>query len=282
MGFNVAASLWVATSEHPNMRLQPETSSDFGSKLGLQSSTNQETQQQVESRAENAARDAHSLDAQQLAHQITAQQATRAALARDLALRSYGLQSGGAQGSGVNGDALPPTLVESYPLGLQAGHHLSYVAHTFADSVLDGAVTDTQASSVLADATSVPHLEAPALISNSAPHAEARLANNPLLVAQSQGGEAEAAPLSHEVAGYLSSRWPDHRWQLLAHQDGLELLIRDYHLSGDEQKELAADLLTRLAQSTQSPERIRINGQVVWQASPPASGIAAGETHHGD
>lgn len=277
MGFNVAASLWVATSEHPNMRLQPETSSDFGSKLGLQSSTNQETQQQVESRAENAARDAHSLDAQQLTHQITTQQAAKTALARDLALRSYGLQGGG-----VNGDAVSPALVESYPLGLQAGHHLSYVAHTFADSALDSAMTDTQASSVLADAASAPHLEAPALVSNSAQHAEVRQANSPLLLAQSQGGESDAAPLSNEVAGYLSSRWPDHRWQLLAHQDGLELLIRDYHLSGDEQKELAADLLTRLSQSTQSPERIRINGQVVWQASPPASGIAAGETHHGN
>ena len=69
------------------------------------------------------------------------------------------------------------------------------------------------------------------------------------------------------LLSYLTSRWPQRHFQFLPRGKGLELLVRDYHLTSQERNELIGELARRASSMPERPQQIWLNGQSVWQAS---------------
>ena len=88
------------------------------------------------------------------------------------------------------------------------------------------------------------------------------------MLAHAEGGEAI---LTEQLSLYLAQKWPERSSLLLPRGNGIELLIRDYHLTPDEQESLVAELLVRMRAQAAQPQQIWINGQCVWQLNPSLS-----------
>lgn len=231
--FSIGTSLRVPQPDHAQARTHSDASSDFGAKLGLQNDADSTPNPEAAAFGERAT--------QPLLNQSVS------------AVRVANEQAGmGAS-----------ALIELYELGLRAGHHLSHVSHAFMADAL-------QCSSIMSvgeDAAICPESAAETL-THAAMQASVAMGFVGLDATQLSASslDNEASPIVREWAGYLGSQWPERRWQLLKRPDGLELLVRDYHLTHEEQENLVAALHARIPSSTQPPERIWLNGQVVWQA----------------
>ncbi len=233
MEFKVGVSFLTPQAEQSQARQHTKSVSDFGAKLGLQSDSSA-----VPNR-ETAAFEERSL-------QLSTNQSSKA------------VQLASEQ-SGVGAS----TLTELYALGLRAGHHLSHVPHAFmADTLSTGSMIsiEDEAGAILG---SMPRALADAAIPLSVAVQSASIGTSQSSLLSLEG---EAPSSMRELMGYLSSQWPERRWQLMKRPDGLELLVRDYHLSHEEQEQLVAELRARSSASTQPLDRIWLNGQVVWQA----------------
>jgi len=166
------------------------------------------------------------------------------------------------------------SLIELYALGLRAGQHLSRVSHTFMAGTLQLGSMMSSKDDIAIITCLVP--EAEAIMSYSTPMASATAGSSQ---SSSPTLDLETSSIVREWASYLGSQWPERRWQLIKRPDGLELLVRDYHLSRDEQEALVAELLARIPSSSQPPERIWLNGQMVWQAEPAPHHAMKGGRH---
>lgn len=261
MGVKVGVSLWVPQPEHSALRTRTDSASDFGSKLGLSRDKGASSGQTAASPAGTQGQGAGLAAA--TAHPSHASEA----LQQELLRRDSHLQ-GETGGAGV---------LELYALGLRAGHHLSHVPQAFLASMTSMLPT----SPLDAMTGHHPHVrdeDASVVGASRQPAQGSGLVPEPWSLASTEDVAAE--PLTRDWAGYLASRWPERRWQVLARPDGLELLVRDYHLTGEEQDALVADLLSRMPASSQPPGRIWLNGRVVWQAESPSTSRVTGG-HHG-
>lgn len=234
LGLNIGTSFQIPQSEHAQSRTRIESASDFGAKLGLQSDASSTLHRESATFGERST--------QQLVNQSTR--------TVQVANEQVGMKAS--------------ALIELYALGLRAGHHLSHVSHAFMADTLQ-----TASMMSVEDSVSIPAGCAPQALAVAALHdAVTTIESMSLTATQSSASslDIDSSPIVREWAGYLGSQWPERRWQLMKRPDGLELLVRDYHLTHEEQVDLVADLRAHIPSSAQPLERIWLNGQVVWQA----------------
>lgn len=154
--------------------------------------------------------------------------------------------------------------VELYGWGSLAGHHLSHRPGSFEA----GGVP--RATLLAAQLSTLEQAAAPLPEQGQRPH----VGGTPLVVAAlSLPGEAQPAGAvgaldQGQLAAFLTQRWPERRLLLLPRDNGTEVIIRDFHLSEEEQHRLARDLQHFLQGSGEPLERIWVNGQQVWQREP--------------
>lgn len=184
-----------------------------------------------------------------------------------------GLHAGNEQ-AGVDSSA----RIELYALSLRAGHHLSQVSHVFLADTIQPSLTPRIEDGTTFMADGSPETPALAAMSGLVAVAAVSLCATPSYALSS---DMEASQTLREWARYLGSQWPERRWQLLTRPDGVELLVRDYHLSHEEQIDLVAELRARVPSSSPPPERIWLNGQVIWHAESVMSHSMTGGQHGG-
>ncbi|MEK6788414.1 MAG: hypothetical protein AABY68_05640 [Pseudomonadota bacterium] len=246
MEFNIEASLRVPQPNHAQARTHSGDGSDFGAKIGLQNDAVSTSSRETVAFSEHSTQSLLSQSASVVT--VVSEQA----------------------------DMGESALIALYELGLRAGHHLSHVSHYFmADTVQSSLIT-----SVGNGATTCSEREPEALTLSAMQASTAfgtlSLSATPL---SASCPDTEASSILREWAGYLGSQWPERRWQLLKRPDGVELLVRDYHLSHEEQADLAAELRARIPSSSQQPERIWLNGQVIWQTESVMTHSRTGGRH---
>jgi len=199
------------------------------------------------------------------------------------------VRSGGADFAaklGLQSDARPLLILKAsadqsaqmalYGLCLHAGRHLSQVPHVFqSDTVQVCSTRHVGAESISFADMSVHALVPPVMHPAESVGALSRsTASSGLMIP-----ETESSAVVRERAEYLGSQWPARRWQLLKRPDGLVLLIRDYHLSCEEQADLVAALSARMPVSSLPPERIWLNGWLIWQAESVSTNFYSGGQH---
>ena len=234
MEFKLGASLWGASADAKAMAPQQEPTADFGKKLGLAA------------RQETPSGDSQPLPERDLAK---GDQLDWQASLLQLAQRQ---------------DARSPAQVELYGWGSLAGHHLSHLRGSFeADGIPKVAPLAAQVSTLEQAAAPLPEL-------GQRPH----VGGTPLVVAalslpgEVQPTEVAGALDQGQLAAFFTQRWPERRLLLLPRDNGTEVIIRDFHLSEEEQHRLAQDLQHLLQGNGEPLERIWVNGQQVWQREP--------------
>lgn len=262
MDFRVEVSLWNRQGNNNGQpTAQPNVTANFSDKLGLKSQTQAQEQSsdtagqgplQCSSRA-----DATLAEAALLASETGADQAqVEVRQQRQLAQL--------------------PGVVELYPLGMRAGQHLSHLPYGF----LQSAEQTAQGYNAMAEAQRAPLvMSAPAAQQTATQvqaSADAFASNSSHQVSNADGGEAVVA---EQLSLHLAQKWPQRSSMVLPRGQGIELLIRDYHLTADEQQSLVDELLLRMHAQPKQPEQIWINGRTVWQR--PSSLSVQGEKQHG-
>lgn len=262
MDFRVEVSLWNRQGNNNGQQAaQPNVAADFSDKLGLKSQT--QAQEQPRDTAGQGARqdsprvDAPLAEAALLSGEIVADQA-QATLLQQRQLAQL------------------PGVVELYPLGMRAGQHLSHLPYGFLQSAEQAA----QGYDAMAEVQRAPvsmHAPAPQQTATQAQiSAEAFVSNSSQQVSNTEGGEAIVA---EQLSLYLAQKWPQRSSLVLPRGNDIELLIRDYHLTPDEQESLVDEMVMRMHGQPAQPEQIWINGRCVWQR--PSSLSIQGEKQHG-
>lgn len=262
MDFRVEVSLWNRQGNNSGQQAaQLNVAADFSDKLGLKTQTQAQEQHSDSAgqggQQETSLADAPLAEAALLPNDAVADQAQAAVLQqRQLAQL--------------------PGVAELYPLGMQAGQHLSHLPYGFLQSAEQTAQL-YDAMAVGQAAPSVTRVPAPQQIAEQAQiSADAFVRNTSQQVSSTDGGEAIFA---EQLSLYPAKKWPERSSLLLPRGNGIELLIRDYHLTPDEQESLIAELLVRMRTQLAQPEQIWINGHCVWQSAPSLS--IQGEKQHG-
>lgn len=266
MDVKAAPSFRPQVPEQTSMRSYADNGSDFSAKLGLRRDPDVTLHQEVQASREEVMHQALQTT-QTVDRQMASQRLTVVAAANEQVVRSQGMQ----------GEVRPDALMELYALSLRAGHHLSHVPHAFLADIqalqavgMGGGVTASDAINV--PSNTLAQMVGPALVSDGmSPTAEQ---------GRALGHDLEPSLVAREWARYLGTKWPERRWQLLTRSDGLELLVRDYHLTHEEQDALLTDLLAHMPSSSQAPERIWLNGQLAWQSESSLHHSVTGG-HHG-
>lgn len=259
MDFRVEVSLWNMHGAHNGQAAaQLNVASDFSDKLGLNTQTQAQEQDQDQEPSKQAddgetwSADAPQSESALLPNKLPSAVAyhTQAALLQQRQLAQL------------------PGVVELYPLGMQAGQHLSHMPYGFLQTAEQAAqryAAMAEGQVALADT----HAPEPQQVAAQAEISAAVVANSPSqLPAHAEGGEAV---LTEQLSLYLAQKWPERSSVLLPRGNGIELLIRDYHLTPDEQESLVAELLVRMRAQAEQPQQIWINGQCVWQLNPSSS-----------
>lgn len=245
MGLNIGVSLWVEPAVGQRGTASGASEQDFARQVGLQAPP---SRPQAESQ-------------QALPAPLSA--GPHQALATPGATQLSQLLSSNSQ---VLHQAPAAQVLELYALGALAGHHLSYVPQVFLWA-------GQESSSVQIRAQDIAVVPAPAGLEGQPQKPITAFAGS------SVGGAVDAetkprdfadeqVPVIRQLLGYLSTRWQDRHCQLLPREQGVELLIRDYHLSAEERSSLINELSRQLARISERPLRIWLNGEPVWQAAP--------------
>jgi hypothetical protein len=233
MEFKLGASLWAKTADSQPMAPQQERTEDFGKKLGLPLQ-----QQQLPNERQPQQQWADGNDQERLAAQL------------QLAQRK--------------GERAAPQ-VELYGWGSLAGHHLSYLPGMLqSGSLMPAAAQITQQQWGQAAADIAAHAGADAVLPGVATPTAALVA----LSTRSTPAAEQAAPEQAPLAAFLAQRWPERRLLILPRESGTEVIVRDFHLSADEQQTLTHDLRQFMRSSGEQLEQIWVNGQRVWQREP--------------
>lgn len=251
MEFKVGASLWAKPALDNKLALaHTDVAADFREKLGLPSGDSK-------SRAELGKQDGKDRSAYDAPRKEVSDVQETSELSASLHMAALIRQPQVIH--------LPGT-VELYPLGLQAGHHLSQVPRAFLETLegvlptLDAKTSDKPAP--VAENT-VLHLQGQS--QKNEHHAIAATMTAQQKVFSVPG--IEVAP-NQQILTYLSGKHPNRNYLVLPRGSGIELFIRDYHLAPAEQEALVADLLLHMQSMSERPEHIWVNGQCVWQAEP--------------
>lgn len=159
----------------------------------------------------------------------------------------------------VPGKGSEKAVTELYALGLRAGAHLSHLPSFLSEGRVAGAVPGMSTGPDLPGGR--------ALVPASSGPAVTQSVVSPQLALISAPQRAEVASqrvqdaVHREAGALIAARWPERRWQVVTHADGVSLLIRDYQLSAEEEMTLLADLTSRLAVLDMAPARIWVNGR---------------------
>jgi len=243
MAVKVGVSLWTTATDQQRFPPREAPAEDFGRKLGLR---------------DNAPGSGEHMDRQSSGQSLSEQRLASSAFSEpDLSLIRR-------SDAGRVSETMTAGVLELYALGARAGHHLSYSPQSFL-----AAQAEAVRSSVTAEPTPSVDSSDSRLIS-STPSVTGITSTK--LVEQSQ-----AQPAGLEVDGqdavsppllsYLTSKWPQRHFQFLPRGKGMELLVRDYHLTSQERNELIGELSRRASSMPERPQQIWLNGQSVWQAS---------------
>jgi hypothetical protein len=262
MDFRVEVSLWNRQGNNSGQQAaQPNVAANFSDKLGLKSQS-QAQEQPSDTAGKGAQQDSARADAP-LAEAALLPSETGADQAQSALLQQRQL-------------AQLPGVVELYPLGMRAGQHLSHLPYGFLQSA-EQAAQLYGSMAVDQTAPAVTHAPAPQQTAEQAQiSADAFARSSSHQVSNTEGGEAVSA---EQLSLYLAQKWPQRSSLVLPRGNGIELLIRDYHLAADEQESLVAELLVRMHAQPAQPEQIWINGRCVWQRSSSLS--IQGEKQHG-
>lgn len=163
-------------------------------------------------------------------------------------------------------------LLELYGLGLRAGSHLSYVPQFFWASVQ----SERQTPMPVVDDGKCQVAVAPQVQEQRSWASDDGYSDQmpPHLVSEVLVDSRNELSDTTPMLTYLMRKWPERHVQILPRGKGIEVIIRDYHLSLDEQLTLVQDLTRQAGR----PETIWINGQSVWQA-PSFSSQSTGNSH---
>lgn len=159
----------------------------------------------------------------------------------------------------VPGKGSEKAVTELYALGLRAGAHLSHLPSFLSEGRVAGAVPGASPGPDLPGGH--------ALVPASSGPAVTQSVVSPQLALISAPQRAEVASqrvqdaVHREAGALIAARWPERRWQVVTHADGVSLLIRDYQLSAEEEVTLLADLTSRLAVLDMAPARVWVNGR---------------------
>lgn len=236
MEFKLGASLWAGnTGLDSRSQLQgQEPAGDFEKKLGLANGAQEQPG-----------------DSREPAHEDPS---------TEFGSTAKWLASERLQGIGRTVDKV--ALAELYPLGAMAGHHMSHLPESFLDQQGKAFAAVQECAAEQGDRAPTAHL--PLVDDGQVSAGKA----SPVPVAY-QRVEAEAAPAAKleqgELATFLATRWPERRCLVLPREAGSEILIRDFHLSQEEQQTLAADLLRLLRDGDRPLQQIWVNGRSLWQ-----------------
>ncbi|WP_220815865.1 hypothetical protein [Pseudomonas paralcaligenes] len=161
----------------------------------------------------------------------------------------------------------PQPLDELYVWGGLAGHHLSYMPGSFGVGAVSPATpSQAQASSVAQEAVALRGTDPLLRSTSGSPETAAPLSlpRGP----QSAMDPMKPLPEQGHLAAFLTQRWPERRLLLLPRDDGTEVIIRDFHLSEEEQNTLARDLQQFLHNTGEPLGQIWANGRLVWRREP--------------
>jgi hypothetical protein len=259
MDFRVEVSLWNMYGSHNGQApAQLNVASDFSDKLGLKTqSQTQEQHHQEQPQEAGKQADEHEPRAADapLAEAALVPSVATVNVAQAMLIQQHQL-------------AQLPGVAELYPLGMQAGQHLSHLPYGF----LQSAEQTDQLYDAMAAQQNAPTVTHDPVFQQTAAQAESRAdafaRNTSLLARNTDVGETSSV---EQLNRYLAQRWPQRSSLLLPRGNGVELLIRDYHLTPEEQDSLVTDLLLRMRSQNTPPQQIWINGQSVWQLAPPMS-----------
>lgn len=262
MDFRVEVSLWNRQGNNNGQpAAQPNVAANFSDKLGLKSQT-QAQEQPRDSAGQSAQQDSPRADVP-LAEGALLPSETVADQAQVALFQQRQL-------------AQLPGVVELYPLGMRAGQHLSHLPYGFLQSAEQAAQGYNAMAEVQRTSVVMPAPAAQQTANQVQASADAFASNSSHLVSNADGGEAI---FDEQLSLYLAQKWPQRSSLVLPRGNGIELLIRDYHLTSDEQESLVDELLVRMHAQTEQPEQIWINGRCVWQR--PSSLSIQGEKQHG-
>lgn len=158
-------------------------------------------------------------------------------------------------------------IVALYDLGQLAGHHLSYAPSGLDTGNEQFSLTElTPDKPLLRSGKTMPtadtsvalhHQETGAWMSSAVSDGEY---STPLEQARNSA--------STTLSELMVRRWPERSLMILPRESGLEIVLRDYHLTREESDQLARDLQSYFGGSDEPLEQIWVNGHCLWQRRP--------------
>lgn len=158
------------------------------------------------------------------------------------------------------------TMAELYPLGLMAGAHLSYLGDSLVQSVGQLRYSEHQSSGSSAGPGNSARQQHEAVVVTR--REQLFQVATPSYRAEQSAGLASSTTQAAGVSARLAKIWPERHLLLLPKDRGIELVIRDYHLT----KEDVNLLVKELQDSGSTAEQLWVNGKRVWQRANPSFG----------
>ncbi|NWB95797.1 hypothetical protein HX882_07855 [Pseudomonas gingeri] len=254
MAVKVGGSLWTQATDQQRAPQRENQGQDFERKLGLRDNSKLSSEQ---------------LNRQQDLHGVFGQRSSTSAQGEAVLGQLMHTDLGRISGAHMAG------VLELYALGAHAGHHLSYAPQAFlAAQDMEALAQDAAVRASFTPSSEIPQAqERVSTLDSGAP----KTVGQPLIEpAPVESVETENAAARH-LSSHLTLRWPDRNFQFLPRGKGLELLVRDYHLTPQERDVLIDELSRQASSMSEPPRQIWLNGQSVWQA-PSFLNDSQGET----
>lgn len=156
-------------------------------------------------------------------------------------------------------------IEELYTLGLQAKGHLSYQAGLLGPEM--AALAAALPKSVAEERTGKGQGGTEAPLQAFAGMADVRPAVSGQPLAERESGLRITAPEGQRaLSARLAEVWPDRRFQLIEREQGIDLMVRDYHLSTEDEHALADELVRYMKSRPQQTGSLWLNGRLVWSS----------------
>lgn len=153
-----------------------------------------------------------------------------------------------------------------YPLGLMAGAHLSYLGDNLVHSVGQLRYSEHQFSERGAGPGNDERQQRETGVATK--REQLFQAATPSSRAEQSAGLTSSTAQAAGVGARLLKIWPERHFLLLPKERGVELVIRDYHLTNEDVNLLVKEL----QDSGSTAEQLWVNGKRVWQRANPSFG----------
>lgn len=156
-------------------------------------------------------------------------------------------------------------IEELYTLGLQAKGHLSYQAGLFGPEVAALAAALPKSEAGERTGKGQGGTEAPLQAFSGTAGARSPVSGQSF--ADRESVLRVAAPEGQRaLSARLAEVWPDRRFQLVEREQGVDLMVRDYHLSAEDEDALADELVRYMKSRPQQTGSLWLNGRLVWSS----------------